>query len=478
MSKKVNLLEKTADERVELLSEAGVFEANEVTDKQKQKILSYMLAVNENDVVEGTGVDLDNLQETAGNTTADVNVLARMMNPIIMRGFGQSSAIEICGTWPMKQDQGRIAYMRNFYTNDQADPLTTPSDAISGQNVGIAVVVDNSAPFAVADGVTSESGATGTIRYIESNTLLIEWTNATTFDIGDGLEIGAWTNNPDADITEVFSSEITHNVFGRYAEFASIYAGEIATTTIKECEIGVDLMNVNADSHKMRMRYTNEFTHRLRDYYGLDADTLTDSCATLAFRQGLNRNVFDRCFDLGTAGGLHGWDYIDDSDGRWEEEKIKTLMTFLNFRSTDILSANFMVQGSFIIVSPLMYSFFVSYGYLDTSVLPGGMAQPMKNAFVGILNGTLRVYVNPWLRGANIVMGSKDFSGEDASETRAGLFFHPYLGLDVVKTIQDQSGQPVKFFTSFFGFTSHPFSDTVGANDFFRRAVVTRLPNI
>ena len=473
---KQNLLEMANLDKVDVLEKAGLFEGTDIKDDRKKKILAYMYAVNENDA-EVAGVDFEKLDETAGNTTADVNVLAKMMSPIITRGFGQASAMEICGTWPLKTDQGRIAYMRNFYTNDQANPVRTPSDAVSGLNLGIGMVVADASAFAVGGAITSDGGATGVVRFINSNSMFVEVT-AGTFAVGDNLDNANPYVGAETTCSEVYSSEIAHNVFGRYTQFASIYAGEIATTTIKEAEIGIDLMNVQADSHKIRMRYTNEFTHRLRDYYGIDADALTDSCASLAFRQGLNRDVFDRVFALGTTGGTSGWDYVNDTDGRWEEEKIKTLMTTLNFRSADILNANFMIPGNYIIVDPIIYAFFVSYGYLDTTMLPGGMAQPMKNAFVGILNGSFRVYVNPWLRQRTIVMGSKDFSGEESAETRAGLFFHPYLALDVTKTIQDSSGQPVKFFQSFYGFTSHPFSATVGTNDFFRRINVTQLPNV
>ena len=109
--------------------------------------------------------------------------------------------------------------------------------------------------------------------------------------------------------------------------------------------------------------------------------------------------------------------------------------------------------------------------------VPGGMAQPMKNPFVGVLNGSFRVYVNPWLKARTISMGMKDFSGDPEAETRAGLFFHPYLGIDITKTVLDANGQPVKFLWSMYGFTHHPLAATTGNQDFFRRVNVTNLPS-
>ena len=475
---KVLLESLNTEERVDILKESNGDFAK--LDTRTQRILSRMIAENESWLVNNQKVDMDNLpetpllNETAGQTTADINVIAKLMMPIITRGFGQTSAIEICGTWPLKQDQGRIPYMRHYYTNDQANPLTTPEDGTSGQNVGIGLVVGNGALFAVGNPIINGAGATGVVRYIEGNSLFVELT-AGAFAVGDNVSVAGGADTP---VFESWSSEVAHNVFAQYPRFATIYQGEIAVTDIKEAQIGLDLMNVQADSHKLRIRYTFEFVHRMRDYYNADGEALLENTASLVFSQGLNKDVFNRAFTAGTVGGTSGWDYVADSDGRFEEEKIKGMMTMLNFRSADLLNSNFMLDGSFLIVDPIILAFFNSYGYVDTSMLPGGMAQPMKNAFCGILNGKFRLYCNPWLRSRTIIVGCKDFSGDSDAETRAGIFFHPYRALDSIQTIQDQTGQPVKYYTSFYGFTNHPFSATVSGNDFFRRVNITSLPNV
>ena len=459
----VPLHEMCAQDRIEEMK--PVLEKHGVPE-QNHAMATYMMGVAEKHC-EDNGIDL-NEENIHGN----VEVLARMMKPMITRGFAQSSATEICGVWPMKTDQGKIAYMRNYYTNDEA----TPATAAEGK---ILILADASA-FAVGDSIVGNSAGVdpvGTVLYKEDNTVFVKVTTAGTgFVASMEVDDAAVFSAAETTISAVYNSEIGVSVFREYTKFATIAAAEAATTTIKEVELGVDLANVEAEDHELRIRYTKQFNAKMRDNYGLDADTLTDSIGVMALRQELNRRVFYEVLSASDLGGIFTWDY-DDADGRWEEEKIKTLLTYLNFRSADILSANFMEAGTFLVIDPVTYAFFKSYGMLDTSGVAGGMAQPMKNPFVGVLNGAFRVYVNPWLRTRTISMGMKDFSNDPEANTRAGIFFHPYLGIDVTKTIRDANGQPVKFLWTMYGFTQHPLAATVGTNDFFRRVNVDNLPS-
>lgn len=462
------LHEMQSEERLKMAK--PILEAEGITDPTKQEVISFLMGVQESHfVAKYPDANREAINEANGNLTSDVEVLAKMMQPMITRGFGQSAAIEIAGTWPMKTDQGKYAYMYNNYTNDQANPVKPADSQV--------LVLASATGFAVGGDITSSGTAEGTVRIVSDNTLFVEVT-AGTFAIGDSVDNANPYVAEATTVSAVYTPEIAQNVFPEYTKFASIVAGENATTTIKEVEINIGLQSVNAENHKLRMRYTEEFTAKVRDNYGIDVDALTNSVGSMSFKQELNRRVFKEQEDLAVLGGISSWDYDSDTDGRWEEEKIKTLMTNLNFKSSEIYSANFMIPGDYIVVDPIMYAFFSSYGYVDSTRLPNGIADHMTNAYVGNLNSTFRCYVNPWKRNRKIDMGSKDFSGGYGSQARAGLFFNPYLGLSTTSTIQDASGQPVKFFSSMYTFSSHPFSSTMGSNDFNREVNVTSLPNL
>lgn len=464
MTKHQPLHTLVAEERIEICKE--VLEKNNVP-KEKWAFVSYMMGVQEEHAI-NAGVNLEKLDEDNGNVTGDINVVAKMMSPMITRGFAQSAATEICGLWPMQGDQGKIAYMRNFYTEDMVHPVKPVNGKI--------FIVGDSSAFTEDGVVTGQGGGKGIPRYIEGNAMFVEITS------------GSFSNNEKLDnvdpyvsekttITKLLPTEVGPYVFSNYSKFATIALGENASADIKEIELGIDLANVTAEDHKMRMRFTREMGAKLKSYYGLDADVLTDNIAAMAFKQELNRRVFKEVFDAATIGGSSTWAYDTDPDGRWELEKIKNLMTKLNFSAANILQSNFIDQGNYIVIDSILYAFFNSYGYLDMTDVPGKMAQPMKNAFVGVLNGSFRTYVNPWMYTQAICMGMKDFSGGPEAETRAGLFFHPYLGLDITKTVHSDTGQPVKFLWSMYGFTLHPLHNTVGTNDFFRRINPINLPD-
>ena len=438
----------------------------EKVDESKWSVTSFLMGVAEQHAIDN-GVKLDE-----DNVTGDIDVLARMTAPMITRGFAQTSAMEICGVFPMSTDQGKIAYMQNFYTNDSAVP-SKPSET------QILILADASA-FAVAgviEGDSAGTNPTATVLYIEDNSMLIKITTAGTgFVVGMDVDNASAFSSAETTISSVMSSEIGLSIFKDYMAFSTIADAEAASTTIKEIELSVDLANVTAVDHELRIRYTKQFNARLRDNYGEDADSLTDSIGIMAFRQSLNKEIFSRVLSASTTGGTYAWNFTSVA-GRWEEEKVKTLVTALNFRQADILTANFMEGGTFGVIDPITFAFLKSYGHIDTSVLAGGMAQPMKNPFVGILNGSLRMYVNPWLQTRTISVGMKDFSGDKSADTRAGIFFHPYLAIDIQRTVDASTGQNVKYLWSMYGFTDHPLTASSGSNDFFRRINCSNLPH-
>lgn len=469
------LHEMPAKERIENVK--AVLEQNHVP-QNKWGLASYLMGVQSKHALETKKISEKMISEAMSgqqideaNVTGDVTVVAKMMAPMVLRGFSQSAATDICGTWPMKSDQGKIAYMRNYYTNDLTNAVKPSASKI--------LVLSTVSGLAVAGAITSSGTGVGVVRYIDTNTtsVLIEVTSGS-FVAAESFDNASPYSAPAGTISAVFSAELAPRIFSDYTKFASIAAGEAAAGTIKEVEVGVDLMNVEAEDHKLRMRYTREFEAKMRDYYGIDAEGLTDGVMSLAFRQELNRRVFVEVHNSATTGGTSTWDYATDSDGRWEEEIIKTLMTYLNVRSADILQSNYIEQGNYVVADTITFAFLNSYGYVDMSSLPSKMAQPMKDPNVGILNGMFKTYINPWITTRTVDMGMKDFSNDPEAETRAGLFFHPYLGVDITRTVNADDGQPVKFAWTMWGFTNHPMKATTGTNDFFRRIDLDNLPNL
>lgn len=402
------------------------------------------------------------------NFSADVSSIEKNIMPMLMRAIPGVIGSEIFGMQPLKADTGVFFYMRNYFTNDSANGIATHA------NAKYMVLADASA-FAVGDSISSTGDAgTGTVRYKEGNRLLVEVATGS-FAIGDSVDDAASFATADSTITDYAGAEVAFKVFSEYTKFANIATGEAATTTIKEIEFGIDKETVTAESHKLKMRYTWEMINRMRDYHNLDADGISDVTGATAFAQELNFRIMELVKSYGTTGGTSTWNY-SSADGRWELEKYKNLVGHLNRKSSEILKDSKLGMGNYIIIDATTWSALDAMGYIDKSQLPNGMAQPERNPFVGTMLGRYRVYVNIFELSNVITMGYKDFSGQADSEMRAGAFFCPYLPVQSIKTVEQDSGQPVKFFMSQYAFALNPYADVNGGNAFFRRINVSNLP--
>jgi hypothetical protein len=101
------------------------------------------------------------------------------------------------------------------------------------------------------------------------------------------------------------------------------------------------------------------------------------------------------------------------------------------------------------------------------------------NTFAGVLNGRLRVYIDPYATGNYMVVGYKGASAFDA-----GLFYCPYVPLQMVRAVDPSSFAPKIGFKTRYGIVANPFAqgttDGLGAlvvdsNKYYRRVLVRNL---
>ena len=418
-------------------------------------------------LIENQEKNLADLAET--NVTGDVSVMDKLFIPMISRAFKQLAPLEIFGNFVMKADTGKAFYMTNHYTNSEDYPVK-PAD-------GVFLIVADSSSFTDNGDISSTGDAgVGKVRFIESlnNILFVEIISGS-FAAGDSVDNTASFVGAETTVSSVHNSEMGMTLLADYGKFASLALGEAASTNMEEVELKIDSFDVSAEPHKIKSRYTRELLRRLKDYHGLNGKRLISSLGADALAGGINKSCFNLVKTNSITGGIKTWDY-DVADGRYEREKYDNLIAGLMRVSNELLQANHLVMGNYIIVDPITHASLLASGKLDTSMLPGKMANPMMNPFVGVLNGMFRVYVNVFETSTVIDMGCKDFTGGPEAETKAGAFFCPYLTFAEYETVKDDSGQPVSFFESFYAFESHPLAATTGNNDFFRRIVISNLP--
>jgi hypothetical protein len=177
------------------------------------------------------------------------------------------------------------------------------------------------------------------------------------------------------------------------------------------------------------------------------------------------------------------FDLDTDSNGRWSVEKFKGLMFQLEREANAIAKQTRRGKGNIVICSSDVASALQMAGVLDyTPALNSNNLQvdDTGNTFAGILNGRLKVYIDPYALGGNyLTVGYKGSSAFDA-----GLFYCPYVPLQMVRAVDQSSFQPKIGFKTRYGMVANPFAEgtnqglgrrAISTNKYYRRLIVNNL---
>ena len=198
----------------------------------------------------------------------------------------------------------------------------------------------------------------------------------------------------------------------------------------------------------------------------------------------INREVVHTIYFGATSGAQHNvttsgkFDLDTDSNGRWSVEKFKGLMFQIEREANAVAKATRRGKGNIIITSSDTASALAMAGVLD-----GGAIDDTSNTFVGTLNGRYKVYVDPYFNASAtnfFVVGYKGASAYDA-----GLFYCPYVPLQMVRAVGENSFAPKIGFKTRYGIVNNPFARgtqepfdgtiTAGTNDYYRIVEVLNL---
>lgn len=273
-------------------------------------------------------------------------------------------------------------------------------------------------------------------------------------------------------------------------------AGEILGTDGNPLfgEMGFDLdsFTVQTKTRALKATYTVELAQDLKQIHGLDAETELANILSSQLLADLNREVIRTIYitakagaqnaDLSTAGTF---DLDTDSNGRWSKEKFQGMLFQIDRDANAIAKETRMGKGNFIICSSDVASALAMSGMLEyaPALSTDLQVDDTGNTFAGILNGRYRVYIDPYALGDFYVIGYKG-----ANQYDAGLFYCPYIPLQMYKAVSEDSFQPKIGFKTRYGLASNPFAQIDGngnainggtlvanTNVFYRRVKVDNL---
>jgi len=449
-----NLQEKWAP----VLNHEGL---NDIKDPYRKSVTAILLENQERALAEEravlteapTNVGPINTPTTGGGAVAGFDPI---LISLIRRAMPKLIAYDIAGVQPMTGPTGLIFAMRSRYTNQSGNE---------------AFFDEPDAQFSGTDGATPPTATT------EKNPALIN----------DATGGGTTATNYDLASSKFTTSE-------------QEALGDAAGTAFMEMAFSIDKIAVEAKGRALRADYSVELAQDLKAIHGLDAESELANILSTEILAEINREVVRTVYRGAKPGAQANvanagvFDLDVDSNGRWSVEKFKGLLFQIERDANAIAQETRRGKGNIIITSADVASALAMSGVLDydsgISGAVGGIGEidDTGNTFVGTLNGRFKVYIDPY--SANVsdsqyyVVGYKGTNAYDA-----GLFYCPYVPLQMYRAIGQDTFQPRIGCKTRYGMVLNPFakglaslSDSapqaagnLNANAYYRRVRVANL---
>jgi len=377
---------------------------------------------------------------------------------LVRRAMPNLIAYDVCGVQPMTGPTGLIFAMRSsLLSQDGAEAL-----------------MDESMPGAAG---RSNQNAAGTIG---------------------GGDVGSTETNP-AVLNDSPSAGTYVSATGMTTAQAEAL-GDSSTNAFAQMAFSIEKSTVTAVSRALKAEYTMELAQDLKAVHGLDAETELANILSTEILAEINREVVRTIYITAEKGALttssQGIFNLDtDSNGRWSVEKFKGLMFQIERDCNDIGIRTRRGKGNLVVCSADVASALSMAGVLDVGGGANGSGNmnvdpsPEGSTFAGTINGRIKVFVDPYNSVVSTSAANNwyvaGYRGSNAYD--AGLFYCPYVPLQMVRAVSETTFQPRIAFKTRYGMAVNPMSETSAAisaaslpfsassNTYYRRARVSNL---
>ena len=386
---------------------------------------------------------------------------------LIRRSMPNLVAYELAGVQPMNGPTGLIFAMRSRYTNQSGtEAFFDEPDSAFSANVAGGTSTQGDYTGATDDGLAVGFGSTATQRGTNPGILEGAASDAVQaqYSVGQGMATG--------------DSEAL---------------GDGNGTNFNEMAFSIEKVTVTAKSRALKAEYSMELAQDLRAIHGLNAEAELANILSSEILAEINREVIRTIYKTAEAGSQVNvanagfFDLDVDSNGRWSVEKFKGLLFNIERDANRIAQRTRRGKGNIIMTSADVASALTMAGVLDyTPALNANLqVDDTGNTFAGTINGKYRVYIDPFSANSAAnqyyVVGYKGSSPYDA-----GLFYCPYVPLQMVRAVGENSFQPKIGFKTRYGLVSNPFAEgnvsnqglgriTSNSNRYYQRTVVKNL---
>ena len=397
--------------------------AGEIKDHHRRAVTAAILENQEKAIAETRAAEHGFLSENAAapaNSTGSVNNFDPVLISLVRRAMPNLMAYDVCGVQPMNGPTGLIFAMKSRYqggsTSNREALFNEAETQFSGDSSGTHDS-DNASGW---NGIDSEGGRLT--------------------DLAAG-------GMPTADAEAL---------------------GATGGSSFNEMGFTIERQTVTAKSRALKAEYSLELAQDLKAVHGLDAETELANILSTEILAEINREVVRTINSQAKTGAQQAnvtsngiFDLSSDADGRWSAEKFKGLTVQIDREANVIAKETRRGKGNVVICSSDVATALAAAGSLDYSPAISNNLQvdDTGNTFAGVLNGRLRVYIDPYANTDYITVGYKGTNPYDS-----GVFYCPYVPLQMVKAVGENDFQPRIGFKTRYGMASNPFVGSTPAD--------------
>lgn len=403
-------------------------ELAQIKDPYK-KAVTAMVLENQSQAMASERAQMGMLMEAGpgpSNVTGGVQNFDPILISLVRRALPNLIAYDVAGVQPMTGPTGLIFAMRAKYgQNQNASGVEAFYNEANTQFSGIGSDTNR---FGFANNTTGDT---------ITNPVGNGFTTANTFTTGIGMPTAT-------------------------AE----YLGSNANTAFGQMAFSIEKVTVTAQSRALKAEYSLELAQDLKAIHGLDAETELSNILSTEILAEINREVIRTVYTVAKNGAQFGtttpgiFDLDTDSNGRWSVERFKGLIFQVERDANVIAKETRRGKGNVMIVSSDVASAMAMAGVLQyTPALSADLqVDDTGNTYAGLLHGRIKVYIDPYFGGytANQELVTIGYKG--SSPYDAGLFYCPYVPLQMVRAVDQDTFQPKIGFKTRYGMVANPFA--------------------
>ena len=397
-----------------------------IKDPYKKAVTALVLE-NQVQAMKSERQQLNETDTGPTNTTGGINNFDPILISLVRRSLPNLIAYDIAGVQPMTGPTGLIFAMRALY-NTQGDK--------------------------------AGSGAGDEAFYNEANTIFS--------GTGSDSNPYGFQGNGTSDTANTFQNPATGSTTTGIAmpTANAEFLGADSSGVFQQMAFSIEKVTVTAQSRALKAEYSLELAQDLKAIHGLDAETELSNILSTEILAEINREVIRTVYLSAKKGALYGtttqgyFDLDTDSNGRWSVERFKGLIFQIERDANVIAKETRRGKGNVLIVSSDVASAMAMAGVLSyTPALSADLqVDDTGNTFAGLLHGRIKVYIDPYYGGYTSNQELVTIGYKGSSPYDAGLFYCPYVPLQMVRAVDQFTFQPKIGFKTRYGMVANPFA--------------------